>query len=96
MPGYDDVIVNHYVEIVEYFLESPGELPVSGRRQGASAGMIMSQDHSGCTMFQAGFDDLPGEDGSPVYAPLLYMLDSDQPVFAVQSEHAEDFVSLGS
>ena len=96
MTCHDDVIVNHYVKIAEYFFEFPGELPVGGRRQGASAGMIVSQNHSGRTVFQAGLDDLPRENGGPVYAPLLYMLDGDQPVLAVQSEHAENFVSLGA
>ena len=77
------------------FSESLGKLPVGGRGQRTPSGMIMSQDYSGCTMFQAGLGYLPREDGGPIYAPPLYLLDSDQPVLAVQREHAEYLVSLG-
>src|SRR5208283_1816701 len=95
MARYDDVIVDHYVEIAEYVLESLGELPVCSRRQRTPSGMIMRQDYSGCTMFQAGLGYLPRKDRRPIYAPPLHLLDSDQPVLAVQREHAEYLVSLG-
>ena len=95
MARYNDVIVDHYVQIAEYVLEFPGKLPVGGRWQRAPSWMIMSQDYSGCTMFQAGLGHLSREDGGPIYTPPLYLLDSDQPVLAVQREHAEYLVSLG-
>ena len=94
MARYNDVIVDHYVQIAEYVLEFPGKLPVGGRWQRAPSWMIMSQDYSGCTMFQAGLGYLPRKDRRPIHAPPLHLLDSDQPVLAVQREHAEYLISL--
>lgn len=96
MTCHDDVVVNHYVKVAEYFPELDGEQPVGGRRLRAAAGMIVSQNYRGCAVFQTGLYDEPGEDGGPVYAPLLNVLDGDKPVEAVQGEHAENFISLRS
>jgi hypothetical protein len=90
------MVMDHYVEPLEHIGQSLCELPVGCRWQRAAARMIMGEDYRGGPMFKTRFGHLPRENGGPVYASLLNLLDGDQFVLAVKREHTEYFVSLSA